>query len=234
MENSKIVILGEGLLGTTLKTMYGWDVVSLESHQIDFTKPETYKDHILNYDVVINCIANTDTYSQEREDHWNVNYKGVSDLVDVCNEYKIKLVQISTDYVYGGGALNCTEDEVPVHQQTWYSYTKLLGDSHVQLKSNNYLIVRGGHKPRPFPFDKAYDNIMGNFDYVDVNCEIIEKLITKNASGVFNIGTEPKSIYDLAKQTKEDVLRTTCMSCPIPKTLLMNLSKLKKFLNDEN
>ena len=92
------------------------------------------------YDVIVNCVANTDTYSKKRGPHWDINYKGTSDLVDFCNKWNVKLVQISTDYVYAGGMPNKSEDDVPVHQDTWYSYTKLLSDAHVQLKSKDYLL----------------------------------------------------------------------------------------------
>ena len=128
-----------------------------------------------------------------------------------------------------------SEEDVPVHQGTWYAYTKLLGDSHVQLKSKDYLIVRGGHKPNPFPYDNAYDDIVGNFDYVDKNASIIIKLVKNNSSGVFNIGTEPKSMYDLAKQTNKNVGKDICgIGCSLPKTLLMDISKLKKELHGDS
>ena len=95
--------------------------------------------------------------------------------------------------------------------------------------------MRGGHKPNPFPYDNAYDDIVGNFDYVDKNASIIIKLVKNNSSGVFNIGTEPKSMYDLAKKTNKNVGKDICgLSCSLPKTLLMDISKLKKELHGDS
>lgn len=231
--NKKILVLGNGILGKEISKQTGWDNISREKDGFDITDPSLLEEMFLDkYDVIINCIANTNTYLEEKEPHWKVNYEGVANLVEYCNNKGIKLVHISTDYVYAKAEPNQTEEDVPVHQGTWYAYTKLLGDSHVQLKSKDYLIIRGGHKPNPFPYDNAYSDIVGNFDYVDKNASIIIKLVKNNSSGVFNIGTEPKSMYDLAKKTNKNVGKDVCgLGCNLPKTLLMNINKLKKELH---
>jgi dTDP-4-dehydrorhamnose reductase len=196
----KVLILGNGLLGSELARQTGWDVKSRKEDGVDICNPESYD--ISGYDVVINCIACTDTYSKDKELHWNVNYKGVADLVDKCNEQGVKLVQISSDYVYANSEPDASEDSVPVHHESWYGYTKLLSDGHVQLKSNDYLLVRCGHKPRPFPYDKATSAVVGNFDYVDTISSMIVLLIISEESGVHNVGTEKKTMYELAKASR--------------------------------
>ena len=239
----KVLVLGYGLLGAELVKQTGWDYICLEEEGFDITNTETYSlmtkvefgviQHC-DYDVIVNCIANTDTYSMDRDNHWEVNYGGVDKLVEFCNKWKIKLVHISTDYIYANSKINTKETDVPVHQDTWYSYTKLLGDSHVQLKSNDYLIVRGSHKPNPFPYKVAYDNIIGNFDYVDKNAYLIIKLIKNNLTGIYNLGTDEKSIYDLAIQTNKMVDKKSCgKKCQLPRKIIMDLSKLEKGLKHQ-
>ena len=97
---SKVLILGNGLLGTELKNQSDWDIVSREVDGFDITDTDTYYlmteifhgvAQAMPYDVIINCIANTDTYSNDKEAHWNVNYKGTADLVDFCNVFNIFL-----------------------------------------------------------------------------------------------------------------------------------------------
>jgi dTDP-4-dehydrorhamnose reductase len=234
----KVLVLGYGMLGKELVKQTGWDYTCIEEQGFDITKPKEWGDYLLKvefgaiqhcpYDVIINCIANTDTYSTDRGPHWDINYQGTADLVDFCNKWRVKLVQISTDYVYAGGMPNQTEKDVPVHQNTWYSYTKLLSDAHVQLKSTNYLVLRLGHKPKPFPHDKAYTDVYGNFDYTDKISEIIIKMVNKDIDGLYNIGTEAKSMYDLAIQTNPEVIPTSKLVNTIPKCVLMNLKKFKK------
>ena len=172
------IILGYGILGKELVKQTGWDYLSRSSNKnFDFKKVNSYSKIISNYDTVINCIANTNTYSNSREEHWDINYKSVSDLINICNKNNQKVIHISTDYIYSGSVSNASITDVPVHNQTWYGYTKLLGDAHVQLKANNYLIIRCGHKPKPFPYDKGFEDVIGNFDYVDKISDIIINLI---------------------------------------------------------
>ena len=73
---------------------------------------------------------------------------------------------------------------------------------------------------------------MGNFDYVDVIAKLMIKLIEKNEVGVFNIGTEEKSAYDLGVKTKKDLEKFHGRFFDNqPLDLTMNLKKLKSKLD---
>jgi hypothetical protein len=89
-------------------------------------------------------------------------------------------------------------------------------------------VCRLSHKPYPFPYDKAWSNIKTNGDYVTVISSLVISLINLNCNGVYNVGTETKSIYDLAKQTRnvEPILKPT----NVPDDTTMNLNKLKNIL----
>ena len=227
----KRVVLGDGLLVSELVRQTGWGCISRKEHGIDFTKPHTYEHLIVGYDEVINCIAHTDTYEDNKQLHWDVNYAGTADLVDICNKRGMKLVHISTDYLYTFSDSVASESEVPTPCNTWYGYTKLLADAHVQLKSDNFLIARCTHKPYPFPYKSAYVNLIGNFDYVDKISELIVRLIESQSEGVYNIGTELKSMYDLAKRTKPDVtpIYGDCHK-NMPTNVSMDVTKLESEL----
>ena len=224
------VILGDGLLGSELSSQTGWDIISRKKDGFDITDINCYK-LILDYNIVINCIANTDTYSTDRQTHWDVNYKGVADLVDFCNQYKIKLVHISTDYVYTNSTGTPSEIDIPVHQETYYAYTKLLADGYVELRSNDYLLIRETHKPFPFPYSKAWSNQVGNFDYVNIIAKLILKLINKNAQGIYNVGTNVKTMYKLALQTNSEVQPEQVKGLT-PVSTKMNIQKLKNILSN--
>jgi dTDP-4-dehydrorhamnose reductase len=219
-----ILVLGDGLLGSELIKQTGWDYISRKKNGFDFTKIETYIYLLKGYNIVINCIACTDTYSNDKTKHWNVNYKAVADLVSFCNINQIKVIHISTDHVYTNSEPNASEETVPQHLGTWYGYTKLLGDAHVQMASNNYLVIRESHKPYPFPYKQAWDDQVTNGDYVHTIASLIIKLINNNASGVYNVGTEEKTWYSL---TKEE-FNTIPSNSPInaPDNITMDLTKL--------
>ena len=220
----KLIVLGDGLLGSEIVKQTNCDYLSRRKDGFDITKKESW--NFSEYDIVINCIANTDTYSIDRESHWLVNYVFVNDLIKYCNSNNIKLVHISTEYLYSGSVDNATEEDVPVHCNNWYGYTKLLGDGLVQLLSKDYLICRCMHKPNPFPYDSGWVDQIGNFDYVDVISKLIIKSVNYGLTGVYNIGTELKSIYDLALVTKSDV-SPILSGDKVPKNISMCIKKMK-------
>lgn len=221
-----IVVLGDGLLGSEIVKQTGWPYLSRKQDGFDL---RTSKLDFGDYDVVVNCIAHTDTYSQHRDLHWDVNYKAVVRLANHCQEHSTKLVHISSDYVYTNSKKDVSEEDVPVHGENWYSYTKLLGDSYVQLNPHN-LVLRGTHKPKPFPYPIAWINQVGNFDYVDTIAKLYIELINRNAVGVYNVGTELKTMHSLAIQTKQNAIPGEVNTDQVPGSLSMNVHKLQKLL----
>lgn len=224
-----IIILGDGLLGSEIIKLTEWTYISRKKDGINFLNVKTYAKFIDQYDIIVNCIGYTDTYSDNKENHYNINYKGVVDLSDYCEKNKKKLVHISTDYVYEYSIDNASEDDLPLISQNWYSYYKLLSDEYLTLKNSNHLICRCSFKPRPFPYEKAWINQIGNFDYPDVISSIIIKLINENCTGIYNVGTELKTMYELAVQTNKDV-KKEYKPPYVPLNTSMNLNKLHKII----
>ena len=237
----KILVLGDGKLGSEIVKQTGWDYISRKKDGFNLTNAnnitealiEGYHGTILikNYDVVINCIANTDTYSTDKESIYKVNYEAVANLSDICNAYKIKLVHISTDYVYAGSVNNATEEDMPVPSNNWYTYYKLLADEYIAITNSNYLICRCSFKSRPFEFKYAWYNQIGNFDYTDTIADLIIKLINKEATGIYNVGTENKTMLDLAKQTKPET-QPSQKPDHAPGNISIDLTKLHTILNE--
>lgn len=230
------LILGDGLLATELNIQSNIPFISRKKDGFDVVRDKEliYLQQNIDrfgHDVIINCIAFTDTYSDDKDLNWQLNVEYVKSLIDFCNRNKIKLVHISTDYVYTHSDSNASEDDVPVHCKTWYGYTKLIGDALVQLESNDYLLIRTSFKPKPFPYPKAFTEIKGNFDSVDVISSEILKLINSGASGLYNVGTDVKSPYDLALRDNPDVGVLTNIHPLMPKDVTMDVSKYKKEVN---
>lgn len=222
MGELKVLVLGDGLLGSEIVKQTNWDYISRKTG-FDINNLDSIDE---SYNLILNCIAHTDTYSKEREKHWDVNCVFVKNLIDFCNKKNIKLVHISTDYIYTNSVENASEEDVPVHCNNWYGYTKLIGDGLIQLLSNDYLLIRCTHKPNPFPYEKAWINQVGNFDYVDVISNLIINAISKNLNGVYNLGTETKSIFELASKTKN--VEPAEAPNQVPNNTTMSLEKLKQ------
>lgn len=229
----KPIILGDGLLGTELRKQTGWDFISRKSHGFDFSTDIEYYFNIIRYneyDVVINCIANTDTYGGDEQEHLSINAGRVLDLVNFCNEEKIKLVHISTDYLYTNSRTDGKESDVEVLPlDTFYGHSKKIGDMYASTLSNDSLVIRTSFKKTPFQYPTAVPQV-GNFDYVDVISKLIIQLIEKDAKGVFNVGTERKNMLSLAHRTNPFVILGEPNNPKMPKDVSMDISKMKEFL----
>lgn len=226
-----IIVLGNGLLGSEIVKQTGWDNLNRWECEFDFCDISSYNSALYKYDIIFNCIGHTNTYDNDIQKHWDINYKGVVALADFCDCYNIKLVHVSTDYIYANSNGVASEYDVPVHCNNWYAYTKLLSDAYIQLKLRDFLIFRCSFKPNPWPYDNAITTQTGNFDYVDIIANQMIKLINKNTNGIYNLGTEIKTIYELAKKSKPEVIASDkILNESMPKDITMNLDKLKGVL----
>lgn len=224
------LVLGDGLLGSEIISQTGWNYVSRKKDSVNAEDFNNWSSLLDNYDTIVNCIGFTKTYENNQKDSWNLNVVFVSELLEYCNNTGKKLVHISTDYLYAGSVPNATETDVPIPVNTWYGYSKLVGDALVQLKSNNHLICRLSHKPNPFPYESAWTDIHTNCDSANIIAGLVIDLVNLEAVGVYNVGTEIKSIYDLAKRSNSEI---TPINKPahVPDDISMNVEKLNKIKN---
>lgn len=237
-----VLILGDGLLGSELQSITGWDIISRKKNGIDFNDIESYIDYLidwtdvpgngrlgytLKYSTVINCIANTDAYTEDASGALTPNYVSVAKLTQLCNTYKIKLVHISTEFVYANSKKPSLETDIPIPVHNWYGVSKLLGDMFIENNSNNYLICRVLHKQKNLEYPEVW-NSRTSGDTVDKIAVLIKQLVNNNATGIFNVGTGDKYLRDIIKGNKE-------IPAPshVPRDTRMDLTKLNRFLKNE-
>ena len=226
-----ILILGDGLLGSEIQRQTGWNYISRKKDGFDITNTSNWVDLIpKETKVIVNLIANTDTYSDDYYKMIDTNYKGVKLLVTFCNHRNIKLVHYSTDYVYVDSNSYASEKSI-AKPKNMYGISKLLADEYVLENGKGSLVLRGSQKIKPFPYPKAYYDVIGNFDYPDRIAELTIKMIEGGATGLYNIGTPAKSMFELAKQTNPGV---EAIEAPdnFPKNVTMDLTKMDKYLTE--
>ena len=155
-----------------------------------------------------------------------LNIIGTANVVNVCSEFNIKLIYFSTGYVYEGEKGNYRENDplLPINNYAW---SKLGGECSVVLYKKS-LILRIMMCERPFIHDHAFYDIKTNFMFQDEVAKIIPKILNKR--GIINIGGKIQSVYDFAKKTKKDVIRSPGKKI-FPPNPSMNISKLKKILS---
>lgn len=219
-----VLILGDGILGTELNRQAGWPMSSRNLSNLNINDYEGLLDITHPYETIVNCIANTDSYSDDYFAHWDVNYRFAADLSDLCNNEGKKLVHISTEFVYANNPTPPKEDDLPMPDSTWYAYTKLLADEYIKLTNNNYLICRELHKPNNFNYPEVWD-VKTTGDKVSKIAGLIIELIEGEAAGVFNVGTGSKNLKELNPKG-----RLVPAPSHVPKDTRMNLDKLNEFL----
>jgi len=233
--DKKVLILGDGLLGAELHKQTGWDYVSRKQRNFNIDNIlysyDNWARTTSEYTDIVNCIGYTNTRDNTKNNHLAVNLDLVQDLIYWCTATNKKLIHISTDYLYANSTENATEMDILAQPNNWYCFSKLLADIYIQFNATDFLTIRTSFKKRPYPYDKAWNDLVGNFDYVDVIGEMIVKLINNDAKGIYNVGTEVKTLYELAKRTNTDVKIDESTYAGKPNNVTMNLDKLNNFLD---
>jgi dTDP-4-dehydrorhamnose reductase len=157
----------------------------------------------------------------------DLNIIGTSNLVKVCNEFKIKIIYFSTSYVYEGLAGNYKETD-PLKPFNNYGLSKLGGECAVMMYKNS-LILRITMTEKPFKFKKAYDNLIANYIYHEDLVKILPKII--NHKGIINVGGKTQSIYNFAKSKNLKVKKAKIkITKKLPLRQDMNLDKLNRII----
>ena len=95
-------------------------------------------------DVLVNCAAytNVDKAEDDIETADRINHLAVKNLAEVCAEKKLKLIHISTDYVFNGTKNTPYVESDPTAPLGIYGRTKLDGENTVINSGCDYLIIR--------------------------------------------------------------------------------------------
>ena len=157
----------------------------------------------------------------------DLNIIGTANMVKVCEKYNVKIIYFSTGYVYEGKKGNYSEKD-PVKPFNNYGLSKLGGETSVLMYKNS-LILRITMMEKPYPYKKAYTNLISNFIYHEDLVKILPHIITKK--GIINIGGKKQSVYDFVKKTKKDIKKNKLnKNKNLPLNQTMNLSLLNKIL----
>ena len=159
----------------------------------------------------------------------DLNIIGTANITKACSEKNIKLIFLSTSYIYPDKKGNYKESDAILPSNN-YAWSKLGGEAAVQMYKNS-LILRLSMTAKPFIHKKAFTNVKTNFIYHDEVANLLLKLL-KN-KGIINVGGKIQSIYNFAKKEnykiKKSFLKKKNKNL-IPMNATMDVSKLKKIL----
>lgn len=147
----KILVTGsDGLLGHKIQQAGSEHHIIPTSrnspyYPLDVTNPVQIKKALAAYqpEVVINTAAMThvDACETQREKAMMVNSAAAGYLAALCHEKNIRLVHISTDFIFDGTAGPYDENAVP-NPINYYGQTKWLGEKQVLSNAKDFIILR--------------------------------------------------------------------------------------------
>lgn len=213
---------GSGLLGRELRKHM--DCVAPSRDEFDVERPRLPE----GVSMIVHAAAYTDVARAEveREECYGVNVLGTLNMALLG----LPLVYISTAYVFDGMRGDYCEDDAtnPINV---YARTKELGE-HMARRAPRWLIIRTLFKPRPFEHPSACTDQYTNGDYVDVIAPMLASAITmfyeyKMSNRVLHIGTTKRSMYELAKQTRDvQPIKRTEICTPLPRDVSLIPSRI--------
>lgn len=145
------------VLVTGVKGQLGYDVVNelekrgieavgVDIQEMDITDAGSVDSVIKGAapDAVIHCAAYTAVDAAEENEKIcrAVNTEGTQNIANVCKELDIKMIYISTDYVFDGEGERPWEPEDKCDPQSIYGQTKYEGEMAVKNTLDKYFIVR--------------------------------------------------------------------------------------------
>lgn len=210
-------------------------IVSPTREQMDIRNENSIRFYLeaVEPDIFIHTAALTKPLSRHDRDisaSIDSNIIGTCNVVKACAPLGIKVIYISTDYVYPKGSDGAKETD-PLLPFTNYGWSKLGGECAVAMYKNS-LILRGAFFERPFPYPRAYSNIVKNQLYQNVGAQLILALLDQK--GVINIGSiKEQTIYEFALKTKNDVSSALCSDPNVSPRMVLDVQKLVSLIKDD-
>ena len=145
---AKILVTGaKGQLGRELQSIVGSGWCFTDVDELDICSKEAVEAYVTSnhIDTIVNCAAytNVDRAEDEPQETERINSDAVALLADVARRHNIRLIHISTDYVFGG-----THYDTPISEDAEpqplgvYGTTKLMGERAVVGSGCRHVIIR--------------------------------------------------------------------------------------------
>ena len=147
----KILVTGSnGQLGSEIRFLspnYAFDFIFTDVEDLDITDKAKVRNFLVGNKIntILNCAAYTavDRAEVDFETADRVNHLAVKYLAESAKELNIKLVHVSTDYVFNGEAFQPYTEDSPCDPQSVYGLTKRAGEEAlISIKLPNSIIVR--------------------------------------------------------------------------------------------
>lgn len=119
-----------------------------DSKTVDITNSQSISDFVINNQIrlIINCAAYTAVDKAEDKDQvelcYAVNFEGLEHIGDIAQKQKIKVIHISTDYVFDGTATTPYRESDQTNPQSVYGASKAKGELALLNACEEVIIIR--------------------------------------------------------------------------------------------
>lgn len=230
---SQILITGgAGKLGSALLEVID-NAISGTREKFDFTN-EKMVTGFLNSNPAINTIVHCGAMvsppkvNEQIDKAIHDNIIGTALLSSICLQRNIRLIYISTDYVFSGEKGNYNEQD-ELMPQNKYAWSKLGGECAVQML-NDFVIIRMSFGPDIFPYKAAFIDQYTSRETASEIVKKIKNIVLSSFKGVIHIGGSRKSVYDYALSIGAesiDAISIKDMTVKMPKDTSLDTSLYK-------
>ncbi|MBR7143730.1 MAG: dTDP-4-dehydrorhamnose reductase [Lentisphaeria bacterium] len=139
---------GKGMLGRTLcRELAEFEVIATDLPEADITDADGFEKLLqtIRPDAVIHCAAMTavDKCESEIELAYRLNELGTANVAKACNNNSVRLIAISTDYVFDGDSDEpYNELDRATGGNTVYGKSKFAGEEAVRAICKDHIIAR--------------------------------------------------------------------------------------------
>lgn len=245
---------GAGQLGSELKDLYqnrsDVETFFVDREELALDNTEAIIDGIGAYqpDVIIHGGAYTavDRAESEQELADKVNHLASGEIAKYCRANDVKLIAISTDYVFDGNSYTPLKEDATVSPINVYGETKLKGEQAIKAHLQGAIIIRTAwvYSAYGHNFVKTMLRLMGERDEISVindqigsptyALDLAKVIVTiidseKWDAGIYHFSNEGEiSWFDFAVAIKE-IKGLDCKINPIPTTAYPTPAKRPKF-----
>ena len=203
-----------------------------------------------NIDVVVNCAAYTDVNKAEDEIEKadEVNHLAVRNLGLIAKKHHLKLIHISTDYVFDGNSEIPYKESDATSPQNAYGITKLNGEKALsEINPQNSLIIRTSWLYSEFgnnfvksmlKLSKEKESITVVFDQIgsptyakDLALAILQIIPQNDSDGlqIYHYANKGQcSWFDFASEIMK-IAQQNCEILPIPSSAFKTKAKRPKY-----
>ena len=149
----KILVTGKnGQLGKSIHQIVtnneqNSEFVFVDREALDLSSQDSIINYFNNnsFDIIINCAAYTAVDKAEKEVELanNINHLAISKIAEISNKHKVKLIHISTDYIFDGVSEKAYLESDDPNPLNVYGKSKLAGELAVcAAMQKNAIIIR--------------------------------------------------------------------------------------------